>query len=313
MTHHDELDLEPEVFTPGMVRAIQAQPHPADLEPEPEPTAIAVSPTRPTLVPPSPKQAEEGALVERRDTLLAEAAALTVDSEPAYRRSIELAQIITGWIKDAETHFNPDIEAANRLHKSLIAKRKAFTGQLDTALATLKRNATGFYQELQRRREAEQRQHDADARQQEEQARLARKAEADALAEQGKFHEAVQVLAKTMPLPLMPRPTTPLPSVQGAQQRTKWGYTITDKPAFICAVARPIVLRELAGHLLEQGTPEAIVDYIRELANAAPIIPFSTVEEFPSALRMAARAEGSTLNWPGVTFKDEGTLAVRAE
>jgi hypothetical protein len=310
-------DLEPEPEPEGApVKLSPLSDAPSDaLEPEPAVQGIHVSPmpTRPTLVPATPKQAQEGALVTQRTTLIGEALAIKVTNDATYQRAIQLAQVLTGWIKDAEAHFAPDIEAANKLHKSLVAKRKEFTGELEACLTQLKALATGFYQEQQRRQLAERQRLDAEARQREEEARLERKRQADELAKAGKFGEAVSLLAKTMPAPSMPAPVqTTLPIAAGATQRAKWSYELTDKAAFIAAVARPRVLRELADHLLEQGTPAAIVAYIRELAAAAPVIPTSTLEEFPSALRMAARAEGESLNWPGVKFFNQGSLAVRA-
>jgi hypothetical protein len=289
-----------------------------DFEPDFDEPAVHEKVYTPPAPAADPKEAQENALVDRRQSLIAQAQSHQVVDATTYKSAVDSARVLQGWIKEAEAHFDPDIAAANQLHKSLCAKRKAFIAPLEAALKALKDGMNVWYQAEQRRLEQERREQE---RQRADAARLERariKQEAEELAAKGDYKGALakeaEAFSATHSMPAATPLSSGVPKVEGATHAAKWAYRLTDKTKFIAAVARPNVLRDVAQELLDKGAPEPLIDYLIELAKNAVEIPVVALEENGAWLRTKARADGASLGaaWPGVEFFDEGNVRVSA-
>lgn len=287
-----------------------------ELEPpleEPEPEADEPEAEAPRRSASDPKARVELALEERRDTLVQQAARLQVINPATYERAADYAKTFAGWIKEAEAHFDPDIEAAHRLHKSLCDKRSAFVAPLKAALDAMKERAGTWYRAAESARLAEQRRLEEGAAREAaaERARIIEESKKAAAA--GNVQEAATLIAESKTIEAAPVTVArTAPAVRGIAQKEAWTYEMKDFETFVCAVARPVVLRELAADLKAKGAPVEVLAYLESLAASAPAIPFTAVEENGAYLRTRARADRNTLQWPGVKFFDKGSMAVRA-
>lgn len=283
-------------------------------EPEPEPEPDLDDDERPsTQAAADPKTRVELALVERRDTLVQQASRLQVVDPATYERAADYAKTFAGWIKEAEAHFDPDIEAANRLHKSLCNKRSAFVAPLKAAFEAMKERAGTWYRAAESARLAEQRRLEEGAAREAAAERARILAEAQQAAAAGNVQEAATLIAESKTIEAAPVTVVrTAPAVRGIAQKENWTYECRDLETFVAAIARPRVLRELAADLKEKGAPGEVLAYLESLAASAPVIPITAVQENGPYLRTRAKADRNTLQWPGVKFFDKGSMAVRA-
>jgi hypothetical protein len=290
---------EPEpVFAPEPLDAEPALPL---VEDEPEPVE-------------DPKQQQELALVDRRQSLIEQAAALQVADQATYDRAAEIATTLQGWIKEAEAHFDPDIEAAHKLHKSLCDKRTAFVKPLKEALDAMKVRAGNWFRTEQARIAEENRKAQEAERARVEAERKKALDEAKAAAAKGDVAAAAAKVAESKTIEERPVQTaTPAPTAaRGMSHRAQWTAEVTDLKVLVKAIAKPHVLREVAAEIEAKGADKDVVAYLKALADSCVDIPFAAVEESGPYLRTRAKADGATLRWPGVKFWDKGNTSVRA-
>lgn len=290
-----------------------------DFEPEPEPLAPMREPEMDPA--PEPELEPEGdprevALTGRKQSLLDQAKTLKVLDGDSYERAGELAKTFAGMIKDAEAHFDPDIAAAHNLHRSLCDKKNTFLAPLQAALAALKEGASSWWRteeqkRLVKQRELEQQQIDAAAAVSQNLEMNAKAEEARGDLESARYfrREASAVTAEALTtLPVVPAST---PRVKGVTNREKWVATVFDPAALVAGVARPIILRELlAAFKAEQ--PTNVGEWLEgRLIESADVPPQAVVPDL-KYLGARARTDKDTLQWPGVRFFDEGSMAVRS-
>lgn len=295
----------PAVYKSPMEPPLPPEPEPPAGEPMPEPEPPAEDAT--------PKERAELALVERREDLVGKANALEVTNADTYATASEYAKTLAGWIKEAEAHFDPDIEAANRLHKSLCAKRTDFIGPLKAAFEAMKERAGAWWRKAEAERQAEQRRLEAAAREEADRERQRLLEDAKKAAAAGDVQEAAAIVAESKAIEAAPVTTKRVaPPVRGVAHKENWTYEIKDFPAFVCAVARPHVLADLVADLQEKGAPGEVIAYLKTLQDACPVIPMTALEENGPYLRTRAKADKNTLQWPGARFFDKGSMAVRS-
>lgn len=295
--------------TPPLEDVNDAGREPLFEEPEPDDDEDP----RPKAEPLEPKTKAELALVERRDTLVQQASRLQVVDPATYERAADYAKTFAGWIKDAEAHFDPDIEAAHRLHKSLCDKRSAFVAPLKAAFDAMKERAGTWYRAAESARLAEQRRLEEGAAREAAAERARILAEAQKAAAAGDVQEAATLIAESKTIEAAPVTVVrTAPAVRGIAQKENWTYELKDLETLVAAIARPRVLRELAADLKAKDAPGEVLAYLESLAASSPAIPITAVQENGPYLRTRAKADRNTLQWPGVKFFDKGSMAVRS-
>lgn len=308
---------EPDPEIVEQINEALSGPRVEEPEPDYEPTLHDAS--APSFTAPEPpanedKERQELALVDRRQSLIEQAVQHKVVDQTTYDRAAEIATTLQGWIKDASAHFRPDIEAAHRLHKSLLDKEHAFISPLESALLVVKGEAGSWFRREQERIAEENRKAAEAERKRVEADRLKALEEAKAAAAKGDMAAAAAKVAESKAIEEKPvRTATPAPTAaKGMSHRAQWTGEVTDLPTFVKAIAKPHVLRELAAHLEEKEADKDVVAYLKTLADSCVDIPFNAVEENGPYLRTRAKADGTSLKWPGARFYDKGNTAVRA-
>ena len=261
---------------------------PAEPEPPlpPEPESPPEEPEPPVPVG-DDRDGREVALEKSRESLVAQAAALQVVDAKSYEQAAELARTFAGMVKDAEAHFDPDIAKAYALHRSLCEKKTSFLAPLKAALDAMKERARAWWdtEEQKRKTEAARLKAIDDKRREDEAARLL--AESEEARKFGDVAAAVDLAQEAVAVQQEPPPPPPPSSVprggaaRGMTHRANWTFEITDKAAFVKAVA--------------DGT-----------------ISLEAIQENAVYLRGRAKADKNTLRWPGVRFFNKGSTSVRS-
>lgn len=296
---------------------------------EPEPEAPSEPEPDGEPEPADEKQREEMQLVDQRESLLMQADKLQVADAATYERAAELARTFAGWIKQAEAHFDPDIEAAHKLHKSLCDKRSAFVQPLKDALDKMKARAAGWWRGEEEKRQAEQRRREEADRVARDAERQRLQNEAKAKAATGDLEAATDLMQEAKAVdaaPPPPQPPSSAPKVRGMTHKENWTYRVTDKQKLVAAIAgvpsmfAVVDTRIAALTAMEERTAvvTAILEVLTELRNdmaqASPAISLEAVQENAIYLRGRAKTDKNTLEWGkyGVHIYDAGTTAVRA-
>jgi len=137
------------------------------------------------------EQSTELALRDEAQTVVNQATALVIADADGYTAGVEFLKALKATAKKVREFFDPDIQAAHSLHKSLVAKRDTFLRPLDAAEATVNGKALAWKREEDRKRQGAQRAAEAAARKAEEERRLAMAEEAE---RQGKAALAQQII-----------------------------------------------------------------------------------------------------------------------
>lgn len=270
------------------------------------------------------------ALVLRKDDLIARSRAIVVHDEQSYQSAILLAQFIDDVLKEAHAWYDPRVELALRPWQQACADRRAVIDELETekkALVGSGGKAPSWRLSVKAAAEAEQRrqQQEADDRAEAERTRLALEAQAtrdaaraaqtagDTARAAELAHQATETaLSAARVTAEVKTVTAAVPKVAGAVEREKWTYRMPNFQEFVCAQARPRILRQLSQELAKGGAPANVIASIDWLVGQCPDIPLAAIEENDAYLRTRAKADRATLNgvWPGIHFYDEGNTAL---
>tara|TARA_R110000868_G_scaffold78701_3_gene224233 strand:- start:498 stop:1409 length:912 start_codon:yes stop_codon:yes gene_type:complete len=224
------------------------------------------------------------ALQGNKETLIARATALQVVDAASYQQAVELGQVLTGFVKDAEAHFDPDCNRAYTLWKSLTTKRKDFLDPLQAGIEALKGRAVRWFQTEEQKRREEQHRRDIEAQRLANEEAARKEQAAAALRTQGDHETANELVQEAQEIRQSPPPAAPVqsaaPTVAGAGVRANWVHEVTDLKALVKAVAEGKV------------SPEAI-------------------QANDTYLRGRAKTDKNTWACPGVRFYDKGTMALK--
>lgn len=331
-----------------MPELMSHEPPPPDDEPEPEPEPEPEQEPEPEAVPvrqaappavrrtlgqvitqllDQAKHLGDAFLKERKDDLIQAADALQIADAKSYEQAAELAKMFQSMLKEADAHFDEDIATAHKLHKSLTTKKNEWCSPLQNALASLKIRAKTWWDEQERLRLEEQRRVEAADRQrrEDERRRLEEEARRVEKTDKAAAQEIRQEAAAVDDAPPPPPPPSRAPVVKGMTHRQNWQFRITDKKAFIAAVAGAdqmvsLVERriaEIAAHDPAEGTNAAVVlqelnDLLIAMKGVSPAISLEAVEENAVYMRGRAKTDRNTLKWPGVQIYDAGSTSVRS-
>lgn len=163
-------------------------------------------------------------------TFPARADVMRIIDQPTLTMADALRKDAIAMIEKIRATFDPQIDRANALHKSLIAERKKFLDPLDRAVSILKRKIADYlYEQDQKRLEAARIKNLAEdnARREAEKtidkarelAEAGKPARADAVIEKG-FAKANEIIASA--------PDVPPPPVVQATYRETWEFEIVD-------------------------------------------------------------------------------------
>lgn len=302
------------------------EPEPPEPEPEPPPMELIGDVADRVM---GGADARELALASRKQTLVEQADALQVIDATSYEHAAEMAKTFAGMIKDAEAHFDPDIAAANKLHKSLCEKKNTFLEPLQLALDALKTRARSWWNSEEEKRKAEARRlEEADRKRRDDEKRKLEE-EARAAEKQGDKTTAAdfrQEAAAVDDAPPPPPPPSTAPKVRGfTPNKPNWSFEVFDKSLFVNAVAGvDRMFGIVAGRIValqakkpEDTTPadaavlEALIDLHIVLKATTGTVPLEAVDYNDVYLRARAKADKNTLKWPGVRFFDKGSTSVR--
>lgn len=150
---------------------------------------------------------------------------LTINTPDDYLAAGEFIKTVDALGKEIEASFNPQIDSAHRLHKSLIAERDRHLKPLKEAKATTKGLMIGWDKAQEEKRRQEEARLREEARKREEEAKLQAALEAEA---NGQQEEAAAILEEEVYVPpvILEKET---PKVAGVVFRTVWKFRITDE------------------------------------------------------------------------------------
>lgn len=175
--------------------------------------------------------------VQQRTDIVKECEALTIKTQSDVEKSVELERTLKDNKKAIEEGFKPVVDEANKIHKTLTAKRNAFLKPIEDALSLVQGKRNKYLQEQERIRKEQEAARLKAQKDAEEQERL-RQAE---LAEMNGDTEGAEAILSGEAAVHVP---TPPASAEPEQEKTeglvvKRLYTATciDKMALVKAIA----------------------------------------------------------------------------
>lgn len=215
-----------------------------------------------------PEDEKGGLVVSSRDGLnraLAfplTARSIVIADEASLFKANEFRNGIRALKKEIDDSFDPQIDQANALHKSLLAEKRKFADPLDMADRIVKPKISDYLAEVERKRlEAARAKERAEA----EARKIADDTadEANELINKGAIDEAEAIVDKAtakVENVLAAAPVIPeRPKVEGFKERTIWYAEVTDLAALVAAVA--------AGKV-QQAVLEANMPVLNKMASA---------------------------------------------
>jgi hypothetical protein len=169
----------------------------------------------------------------KQDALAAPKYALTirVNNQPTLDVANGFLKNVKTLIGKIDASFDPQIEQAHKLHKSLIAEKKKFTAPLEDAERIVKRTIAGYLAEEDRKRreaEAERARIETEAREEAER-KLKAVEKAEAKGDIAKAEAIAQEAANTMAAKIDAAPVIPdAPVASGLSLRKVWKFRIID-------------------------------------------------------------------------------------
>jgi hypothetical protein len=195
-------------------------------EPDEFPADESEFPEEPGAMDPTPGDPKQDALAAPKY-----AATLLVNDQPTLDTANGFLKNIKLLIGKIDDSFDPQIDQAHKLHKSLLAEKKKFTAPLEESERIVKRTIAGYLAEEDRKRreaEAERARIEAEARAEaDKKLRAVEKAEAkgDFAKAEAIAQEAVNVMeAKIEAAPVVPD----APVASGLSLRKVWKFKIKD-------------------------------------------------------------------------------------
>lgn len=170
----------------------------------------------------------------KRDALAAPKYAVTirVNDQPTLDAANGFLKNVKLLIGKIDETFDPQIEQAHRLHKSLLAEKKKFTAPLEDAERIVKRTIAGYLAEEDRKRreaEAERARIEAEARAEAEK-KLRAVEKAEAKGDIAKAEAIAQEAVNTMAAKIEAAPVVPdAPIASGLSLRKVWKFRIIDE------------------------------------------------------------------------------------
>ncbi len=212
------------------------------------------------------------------ENLVNAANALAVANQADYDAATEFLKGVKGAARKVNDYFNPDIEAAHKLHRSLTAKRGDFLRPMEQAEATVKGKAIAWLNAERRRVDEENRRAQEAARRAAEEQRLA---EAAAMEAQGE-HEVAQAMIDA-PVVVGPVAVAAEPDKgEGVSVRKSWDCELID----VGALPHATLVAIIGGN-----------DALRRGVEAG--------------LKRLVKAQGGSIPIPGVRIFETANMAVR--
>ena len=228
--------------------------------------------------------------------------------------------------KRVEERVEPYAKLANRIHKMITSKRAELAGYAQRRIAVYDAAIVSFNRELERQ-EAEQAERLREQQRAEEAERLrqetkdlkdrAKKENRPDLADQARRleQEPAREISVSLGTPSFSRTASGRVNIgSGIGIKKSYGVDILDPDAFIVAVVRPIIYREIAAQIRKdagkKGEPLALK--LEAAAGGMPQIPLAMVEPSEKVMtKYVDNAEGR-VNWTGVAVIEKDKTTKRA-
>ena len=227
------------------------------------------------------------------------------------------------FVEDSLKKFS---DLAFTIHRTITGKRNEYASYAKARADIRDAAITEYALEQQRREDAENERLRELARQEDERRR---KAEAEELERRAKAEKRPELATRAKEVLSAPPREIAISSRGGggSLKRTvrgesggsvglkkKYVVEVTDIDAFILAVARPHIYREVIDALTkEHGKKKApgIVEPLRARLEDMPQIPLTVLEAVEAAIKKSAEASNGRINWPGVAISEDYGTRVR--